>query len=83
MKSIQYTLREVPAQIDRELRARAKRDHMSLNAVALRTLSTGLGLTEHPPCFTDLDSLAGSWVNDPAVEDALADMRKVDEDLWR
>lgn len=31
----------------------------------------------------DLDFLFGSWAHDPAVEQALADQRKIDEDLWR
>lgn len=31
----------------------------------------------------DLAALAGSWVDDPAMEKSFADMDKVDEALWK
>ena len=83
MKDIQYTLRDVPPSVDRELRKRARRDHMSLNAVTLRAINIGIGLSETKPCFTDLDELAGTWVEDGAVDDVLSDFRKVDKDIWQ
>ena len=83
MKNIQYTLRDIPVSVDRELRKRARRDHMSLNTATLRAISIGIGLSETKPCFTDLDELAGTWVEDQAIDDALNDLRKVDKELWQ
>jgi len=83
MKSIQYTLRDVPEAVDRELRSRAARERQSINSVALRVLAVGLGLGDKPTCFRDLDSLAGTWVEDPGFDAALRDMDTVDKDLWQ
>jgi plasmid stability protein len=83
MKGNQYTLRDVPEAVDRELRSRATRERQSLNAVALRVLAIGLGIGEQPACFRDLDALAGTWIEDPGFDDALRDMDTVDKDLWQ
>ena len=83
MKSIQYTLRDVPERVDRELRSRAARERQSLNSVALHLLAVGLGMSGEPPRSHDLDSVAGSWIEDPAFDAALKSMDKVDKDLWK
>jgi len=83
MKSIQYTLRDVPEPVDRELRSRATRERQSLNSFALHLLSVGLGLSGEAPCNHDLDPVAGSWVEDPALDAALKSMDKVDKGLWK
>jgi len=83
MKRIQYTLRDVPESVDRELRSRALRERQSLNSVALHLLTAGLGLSGEPPCSHDLDPVAGSWVEDPAFDAALRSMDKVDKGLWK
>ena len=33
--------------------------------------------------YTDLDALAGAWVDDPGFDDAIALQDRVDETLWR
>lgn len=83
MKNIQYTLRDVPEAVDRELRSRAAREQQSLNSVALHILAVGLGLSGEPPRSHDLDSVAGSWIEDPAFDAALKSMDKVDKALWK
>ena len=83
MKSIQYTLRDVPDRVDRALRTRAKAEDRSLNAIAVEVLSAGIGVGSEPPRFHDLDEFAGTWVKDPAFDAAIADMDKIDKDLWR
>jgi hypothetical protein len=80
---IQYTLRNVPAGVDRALRRRAKRLAKSLNEVALEALALGVGVDQEPTKHHDLDFVIGSWVEDPAVDAALADQRQLDADLWR
>ncbi len=83
MKNIntQYTIRRVSADVDRALRQRARRLGKSLNQVALEALTRGAGL-ESAARYGDLDGFFGSWVADRAVDEALADQRRVDKDLW-
>lgn len=79
---MQYTLRKVPAPVDRALRERARRDGQSLNTVALEALRSALGVEAETTRKRDLGDVAGTWVADRAVDRALTDQRKVDEDLW-
>ncbi len=81
--SIQYTIRQVPAHIDRSLRQKSKQAGQSLNETAIRALSMGLGLADTPPRYRDLDPLAGTWQEDPAFDAALAAQDGVDLHLWK
>ena len=83
MKNTQYTIRAVPAAIDRALRRRAKREAKSLNAVTVEVLARGLELDAKPAEHTDLDALIGSWQEDPAFDRAIADFERVDEEAWK
>ena len=82
MKRQQYTFRNVPERLDRLLRARAASEGKSINATALHVLAIGLGVGDEVPKFSDLDGIAGSWIEDPAVDAALRDMDTVDRSLW-
>jgi len=79
----QYTIRGVPKRVSARLRERAHQEGKSLNAVALEALTLGAGLSEEEVRFTDLDDLVGTWVSDPSFDQAIAEMDKVDEDLWK
>jgi hypothetical protein len=79
----QYTIRNVPKVVDRALRRRAERLSKSLNEVAVDALARGAGVEEEAKAHHDLDFLFGSWVEDPAVNAALADQRTIDADLWK
>jgi hypothetical protein len=81
--STQYTLRAVPAVIDRALRRRAKQESKSLNAVTVEVLARGLALDAKPVEHHELDGLIGSWQEDPAFERAMADFERVDEEAWK
>ena len=63
--SARYTLRKVPANLDRALRRKAQREGKSLNAIALEALSVGLGLSGKTVQYGDLDFIFGSWIEDP------------------
>ncbi len=78
----QYTIRMVPAAIDRALRRRAKEETKSLNTVAIEALARGLEIDGKPREHTDLDALIGSWQEDPAFQRAVADFERVDEEAW-
>lgn len=78
VKAIQYTLRNVAPALDRALRRRARQLSKSLNEVALEALARGAGVSHEVIEQHDLDFLVGSWVEDPAVDQALADQRVCD-----
>lgn len=79
---MQYTLRNVPEEIDRALRERARQEGRSLNEVTLQALRQALGLDGESERRRDLSAFAGTWVEDPAVDQALADQRRIDTELW-
>jgi hypothetical protein len=83
MKTIQHTIRGVPADWDRLARQAAKRDGKSLNAELLDALRKGLGVGGEARRFSDLDELAGTWVEDPEFDRAIAEMDQVDLKAWR
>ncbi len=83
MSHRQYTIRAVPAAIDRALRRRAKEEAKSLNAIVVETLARGLNLVGQPTIHTDLDALIGSWQQDPAFDRAIADFEQVDPEAWK
>jgi len=80
---VQYTIRQVPAQIDEALRRRAREERRSLNTVAIEMLERGLGLTGTPVRHHDLDDLAGTWIDDPEFDKAIQDMDQIDQELWQ
>ena len=82
-KQPQYTIRQVPLRIDQALRERAHRERRSLNAVAIEALERGLGIAEEAIRHHDLDDLAGTWVHDPAFDQAIEDMDQIDPELWK
>jgi hypothetical protein len=77
-EAIQYTLRNVPPALDRALRRRAKQLSKSLNVVALEALTRGAGVEHEVREQHDLDFLFGSWVEDPDIDQVLADQRTID-----
>lgn len=81
--SVQYTIRQVPARIDRSLRQQSKQAGQSLNEAAIVALTKGLGLAGEPPCYHDLDPLAGTWQEDTAFDAAIAAQDQVDPSLWQ
>jgi hypothetical protein len=83
-RTVQYTVRGVPAHVDRALRRKAQEERKSLNEVLREALSTeaeGTGLPGR--VYADLDSLAGSWVDVPGFDEAIQAQDRIDETLWR
>jgi hypothetical protein len=83
MKSTQMTIRRVSEKVSQKLREAARIQGKSLNQVALEALEKGLGLTEDAVEYHDLDDLAGTWIDDPEFDLAIAAMDKVDAELWK
>ena len=82
-KCMQYTIRKLPARLDEAIRKRAKEEGKSLNTVAVEALMEAFGLRGSVPSHRDVGSLAGSWVEDPAVDEALREQRGIDDEMWR
>jgi len=80
---IQYTIRNIPEQIDRRLREAATEYGTSLNAAAVAALSRGAGVDEEDVVHHDLDDLIGSWVQDDECDKALQAMDAVDAEIWQ
>ncbi|MSP62287.1 MAG: hypothetical protein EXR72_18540 [Myxococcales bacterium] len=82
-RQLQYTIRSIPLPVDQSLRRRARRLGRSLNDVALEALARAAGVEAEPARYGDLDRFFGSWVEDPAIDRALAAQRRIDPALWK
>jgi plasmid stability protein len=83
-KTLQYTVRNIPEHVDRALRRRAAEGGKSLNEVLREALIREAGVVESStPRYTDLDSLAGTWIDDPGFDEMIRAQDQVDESLWR
>jgi len=80
---MQYTIRGIPAALDAALRQRARAAGTSLNEAAVEALAEGSGMSGSRRKRRDLSDIAATWKGDKAVEAALAEQDRVDEDLWR
>ena len=78
MKGIQYTLRGIPANLDTALREEAAQYGKSLNALLLEKLSAA----SENPRTNGLEKFAGTWVEDPAFDEAIKEFEKVDHAEW-
>ena len=79
---MQYTLRNVPPQLDAALRARAREEGKNLNEVILEALLIGVGLAGWPVKHRDLSDIAGSWIAEPTTEEAIEEQRRIEPELW-
>jgi hypothetical protein len=80
---MQYTIRGIPPAVDQALRKRAQTSGKSLNEAAIEALAEGVGVADSPRKRRDLSDIVGTWLPDPQLEEALADQRRIDEELWR
>jgi hypothetical protein len=79
----QYTIRRVPAAVDRALRQKANAENKSLNEVLLESLAQSAGMSPMAPEYFDLDDCIGTWETDSKTEAALAAQRTIDRKIWR
>ena len=80
---MKYTLRNIPPLLDLELRRRAKAEGKSLNVIVLEALVRGSGVAGGSLRQRDLSDVAGTWQEDPELDEAVADQDRVDERLWQ
>jgi predicted transcriptional regulator len=79
---MRYTLRNVPPEVDRALKALAKQLGKSVNRVAVEALARSVG---QPVRVRSLRGMPGRWTKkDAAGLDAfLTEHRRVDEEIWK
>jgi predicted alpha/beta-hydrolase family hydrolase len=81
-RTVQFTVRQVPVQVEKALKRKAAIAGKSLNGVLLEALAHEAGV-EREVIFGDLDLLAGRWEEDPAFDDAIRAQQQIDADLWK
>jgi len=79
----QYTIRNVPPEVDRVLRRRAAEGAKSFNQVALEALVAGTGQRLGPQ--RDLREVVGSLTKKEAahLEEEIRLQHQIDAELWR
>jgi len=79
-RAVQYTLRGVPAEVDRVLRQKARHRKLSLNRLILDELThAALGQKQK----ADFSDLVGAWVPDPGFDEIIAAQRQIDRNKWK
>ena len=79
--TMQYTIRQVPKQVDKALRAKAKAERKSLNQVALDALAQVAGVSNDPAKpKRDLSFMVGSM--DDETLRAIEEVREMSERVW-
>jgi plasmid stability protein len=78
---MQYTIRNIPPELDRAIKARAKQLGKSVNQVALEALARSLG---QPVRRRSLRDMPGAWSSREAkqFDRLLREQRQIDEELW-
>jgi hypothetical protein len=74
-QSSQYTIREVPPELDKLLRKNARDEQLSLNQVIIKALEDRFVVAK-TPLYNDLDFCINSWTSESEVDEALRDQRK-------
>jgi len=79
-RSIQYTIRGIPPEVDSTLRKKAAQRKQSLNRFILDELTMAIGGHRNRASFSDL---VGRWIADPALDEILAAQRQIDPNEWK
>lgn len=78
--ALQYSIRGVPAELDRALRHKAAERKQSLNQVILDELTAAaLGRQKR----IDFSDLVGQWVPDPEFDEMIAAQRRIHPEEWK
>ena len=79
-RKLQYTIRGVPQNVDAALRKRAAQRKESLNQLVVEELTrAAIGRQPH----ADFSDLVGRWTPDPAFDEIVASLRRIDPEDWK
>jgi hypothetical protein len=83
-RSSHLTIRNVPPRVAAALKAESRRRGQSLNQTTIDLLSVATGVGRHAPPTNGLEKLAGTWSQAELeqFEAALADVSRVDGEMW-
>jgi hypothetical protein len=81
------TIRKIPSPVEKAIREKAAREHVSLNKAVVGMLEESVTgrQTAKARRYNDLDWLFGTW-NKKQLDDfqkRLAEIRKIDPELWQ
>ena len=81
------TVRDLPRDVERAVREKARRERLSLNKAVVRLLeeATGTSPDRRPAEYHDLDAFFGTWTRKEAraFDEALRDQREIDPEAWK
>jgi plasmid stability protein len=80
---MQYTIRNIPDYLDSALRAAAREQGKSLNEIAVQALVRGAGLDGQRIRRRDLSDMVGTWEEDRAFDEAIAEQDTIDAEMWK
>lgn len=83
MKSIQYTIRNIPPDVDKQLRRKATKQGKSFNATIVEALEEAAGVTKKDGKYHDLDWFFGSGGIGNEEEAAFRAQRVIDQEKWQ
>jgi len=83
MSKVQYTIRNVPEQVDRVIRKRAKATGKSFNQTVVDLLVLQTFGTLKPKIDKNFGWLYGKNTLDENFDDAMEELSQVDEALWQ
>ena len=80
----QFSLRKVPPEVERRIRAVAHENNESLNVTINRILAQSLGVAQDGTRKRDLSDLAGTWTEHEAeeFERAIEQFAEIDAKIW-
>jgi hypothetical protein len=81
-RTVQFTVRGVPIQVERAFKRKAAVSGKSLNGVLGEALTREAGIGREI-VYHDLDALAGKWKDDPQFDEALRAQHEIDQGLWK
>ena len=80
---MQYTVRNVPDELDQVLRERAAAERKSINRALLDALARGLGIEASATKKRDLSDVAGQGLITPEMEAVFEEQRQIDSEIWQ
>jgi hypothetical protein len=80
MSASKFDLKDIPIEVMTQLKRDSKRLRISVNALILKIIERGLGLSCEKCSYHDLDHLAGTWssAEEKAFENNTGQFRKID-----
>ena len=80
---MQYTIRDIPDDVDKVIRAKARAEGKSISQTVVDALRLGLRLDAPLKKKRDLGDVFGKSEPDPEMDKALAECRQIDWEEWK